>query len=121
MNTLGIRHFFSVAENKKEKETESENKSIISCNQSLTQVQRNRSEAAMAQPQASTPKREDMDKELETTEKYFDLSGDGPGDHTLPNADQTMMSPRQGAAASTSNQDNKGKLTRKKHRKDLIN
>ena len=71
---------------------------------------------SMSKPKASTPKREDMDKELETSEKYFDLSTDGPGDHTIPDDDRTMKSPRLEPTASSSKQDDDGKLTKKQKR-----
>ena len=48
----------------------------------------------MSKPASSTPNREDAEKELDASEKYFDISvnsGD-PGDATLPNDDQSMKS-----------------------------
>ena len=76
---------------------------------------------AAPQPKSSTPMKGEADKELETSEKYFDLSHDNPGEDTIPDGDATMESPvvdgNPGTSDANNNDDGKYsslKLTKKK-------
>ena len=57
-------------------------------------------------PKASTPVKGEAEKELETSEKYFDLSHEDPGDATIPHGDATMKTPEGDGVQGTSDANN---------------